>query len=101
MLDGGAMTLIKKGTWVEIEQVVLIPEQRASTLPEDTRNVPYILRVSGFLQQDAELGKQVEIKTRIGRTISGELKVVNPSYEHNFGKTVPELLKIGTEEDGR
>ena len=29
---------------------------------------------------------------------TGILKVVNPSYSHSFGATVPELLTIGTEE---
>jgi hypothetical protein len=44
------MNKIQKGTWVEIEQVVLQPAERSASLPEDTKKVPYILRVSGFLQ---------------------------------------------------
>ncbi len=40
-----------KGTWVEIEQVVLTPDQRAQSLPEETRNVPYVSAVSGFLHE--------------------------------------------------
>ncbi len=95
------MTRIQKGSWVEIEQVVLTPQQRAPSLPEDTRKVPYTLRVSGFLLQDADLGNDVQVKTIIGRTLSGELKRVNPSYSHSFGNTVPELLKIGTEEEAK
>ena len=91
------MNKIQKGTWVEIEQVVLQPAERSASLPEDTKKVPYILRVSGFLQSDAEMGDVVEIKTIIGRTMSGVLKVVLPSYAHSFGKVVPELLTIGTE----
>jgi hypothetical protein len=91
------MGKITKGTWVEIEQVVLQPAQRSTALPEDTKQVPYVLRVSGFLVQDAEIGQQVEVKTIIGRMLSGELKTVNPSYAHTFGKVVPELLTIGTE----
>lgn len=91
------MGKITKGTWVEIEQVVLQPAQRSTALPEDTKQVPYILRVSGFLVQDAEIGQQVEVKTIIGRILTGELKTVNPSYAHTFGKVVPELLTIGTE----
>jgi hypothetical protein len=91
------MNKIPKGTWVEIEQVVLQPAQRSASLPEDTKKVPYILRVSGFLQSDADLGDLVEIKTIIGRTIAGELKVILPSYAHSFGTVVPELLTIGTE----
>ena len=91
------MSQIQPGTWVEIEQVVLTPEQRAPTLPEDTRQVPYVLRVSGFLIEAAELGQPAHIRTIIGRQLSGLLKTVNPSYSHSFGSTVPELLTIGTE----
>jgi 2-amino-4-ketopentanoate thiolase alpha subunit len=90
------MAKIAKGSWVEIEQIVLNPEQRASTLPEETRKVPYMLRVSGFLVEDGEVGQEVQVKTIIGRIITGKLKTVNPSYSHSFGKTVPELLTIGT-----
>lgn len=91
------MSTIRKGTWVEIEQVVLQPEQRADSLPPDTKQVPYILRVSGFLLEDAEMGQKVRIQTIIGRELSGELKVINPSYRHSFGTVIPELLTIGTE----
>jgi hypothetical protein len=91
------MSQIQPGTWVEIEQVVLTPEQRAPTLPEDTRQVPYVLRVSGFLIEAAELGQPARIRTIIGRQLTGSLKTVNPSYSHSFGSTVPELLTIGTE----
>jgi hypothetical protein len=93
------MAKIFIGTWVEIEQVVLTPEQRVQTLPEETRSVPYLLRVSGFLQQEAELGQEVQVRTIIGRTLSGKLKSVNPGYRHSFGETVPELLRIGTDQE--
>ena len=91
------MKPIQSGTWVEIEQVILTPEQRAPTLPEDTKQVPYVLRVSGFLIEPAELGAQARIRTIIGRELSGVLRTVNPSYSHSFGTVVPELLTIGTE----
>lgn len=93
------MTMIKAGTWVEIEKVILTPEQRAPTLPEDTKMVPYMLNVSGFLLEDAEMGSSVRIRTLIGRELEGTLKTVNPSYRHSFGEVVPELLTIGIEED--
>ena len=93
------MNQIQTGTWVEIEQVVLTPEQRAPTLPEDTRRVPYMLRASGFLIEPAEPGGPARIRTIIGRELSGTLKTVNPSYRHSFGNTVPELLAIGTPYD--
>jgi hypothetical protein len=91
------MSKVVKGTWVEIEHIVLTPEQRAPTLPEETKKVPYVLRASGFLQADAELGQAVTIRTIIGRELQGTLLTVNPSYTHSFGSTVAELLTIGTE----
>ena len=93
------MTQVKAGTWVEIEKILLRPEQRAPTLPEDTKQVPYVLNVNGFLLEDAELGSPARIRTLIGRELEGTLKMVNPSYSHSFGKVVPELLKIGLEEE--
>lgn len=91
------MSKIAKGTWVEIEQVVLTPEQRAPTLPEDTKQTPYLMRISGFLQAEAKPGQEATIRTIIGRELTGTLKTVLPSYSHSFGTVVPELLTIGTE----
>lgn len=88
---------VPKGSWVEIERTLLRPEERASNLPEDTAKTPYLLRLSGFLQQDAELGQEVTIRSLIGHEHKGTLRLVNPSYAHSFGDTVPELLTIGTE----
>lgn len=93
------MNKIPQNTWVEIEQIVLRPEERAANLPEDTRQTPYVLRVSGFLQHEAEVGQTVTIRTMIGRELNGTLKTVLPSYTHSFGTVVPELLTIGTEAD--
>ncbi|HWQ09609.1 MAG TPA: 2-amino-4-oxopentanoate thiolase subunit OrtA, partial [Holophaga sp.] len=89
---------IAKGTWVEVERVLLKPEERAPNLPEETRKCPLVLRISGFLQEDAELGAEAVVKSIIGNEHRGVLKVVNPSYGHSFGATVPELLTIGTKE---
>ncbi len=94
------MSQIQPGTWVEIEQIILTPEQRAPTLPEDTKLAPYVLRVSGFLAESAELGGSACIRTMIGRELSGTLVKVNPSYSHSFGNTVPELLTIGLRTHG-
>jgi hypothetical protein len=91
------MEKIPQGTWVEIEQVLLTPDERAPSLPEDTRKVPYLLRVSGFLLAESEIGQSCRIKTIIGREFTGKLRVVNPGYSHSFGTTIPELLTIGSE----
>lgn len=86
---------VKAGTWVEIEKILLTPEQRAPQVPDDTRCTPYIMKVAGFLCLDAEVGDVVSIHTLIGREIKGVLKVVRPCYQHSFGETVEELLTIG------
>lgn len=95
------MTKIATGTWVEIEQVVFTPEERAPSLPPETKAVPYVMRVSGFLAEDAELGQETRIRTIIGRELRGALRVVNPGYSHSFGETVPELLTIGVGNEWR
>ncbi len=94
------MSTVSAGTWVEIERRVLEPGERAPNLPEDTRQLPYVLRVSGFLLEDAAIGAEARVRTLIGRELRGSLKTVNPSYEHSFGATVPELLEIGLDREG-
>ena len=89
------MEPIAQGTWVEIETVLLTPEQRAPGLPADTARVPYLLKASGFLTADAELGREAAIRTLIGLEYRGRVVAVNPGYNHSFGPTVPELLTIG------
>jgi hypothetical protein len=90
----------RAGTWVQIERRVLGPAERAPNLPEDTRQLPYVLRVSGFLLEDAAIGADARVRTLIGRELRGSLTTVNPSYEHSFGETVPELLDIGLDREG-
>lgn len=48
-----------------------------------------------MLNQEAKIGDKVEIETYIGRKVEGTLIEVNPYYDHDFGKCVPELLYIG------
>lgn len=87
--------MVKKGTWVKIHDIVLTPDQRASNLPEDTKKVPLELWTKGFLVEDGEIGKTVEIKTITNRLVKGTLVEVNPHYDHDYGKFVPEILQIG------
>lgn len=87
---------MQKGDWVRVHNIVLTPDQRASQVPEDTRSVPLELWTKGFLLDDeAKIGDEVNIETYIGRKVSGKLIEINPYYEHDFGKCVPELLYIG------
>jgi hypothetical protein len=86
--------MVKKGEWVRIHKVILAPAERAPQVPDDTKQVPLEMWDKGFLQTDAEIGDVVTIETVTGRNETGELIEVNPYYEHDFGKFVPELLKI-------
>lgn len=87
-----------RGDLVQIHKVILKPEQRPENLPECTKAVSYEAWIKGFLLDDkAKVGDTVRIETFIGRELSGTLEVVNPIYDHNFGKPRPELLRIGME----
>ena len=91
------MTVIGKGTWVEIHRVVLEAGERAPQVPGDTRKVPLEMRVRGFLVQPAAPGDTAEIVTATGRQLRGVLSEVNPAYSHGFGPPLAELLAIGPE----
>ena len=85
----------KKGDWVRIHSVLMKAGDRAPGIPEDTSKVPYELWDKGFLISDkAEIGDEVEIKTITGRGIKGKLLETNPSYNHDFGEFIPEILMI-------
>jgi hypothetical protein len=86
--------MIKKGEWVRIHKTILEPSERAPQVPEDTKKVPLEMWDKGFLQADANIGDEVTIETVTGRQESGTLIEVNPYYEHDYGKFVPELLVI-------
>lgn len=86
--------MIKKGEWVRIHKNILEPSQRAPQVPEDTKMVPLEMWVKGCLQDDSNMGEDVNIVTITGRKESGKLIEVNPYYDHDFGKFVPELLVI-------
>ncbi len=86
--------MIKKGEWVRIHKIILTPAERAPQVPDDTKAVPLEMWDKGFLLADSELGDQVEIETVTGRRETGTLIEVNPYYDHDYGKFVPELLAI-------
>ena len=90
------MSKIPTGTWVEVERSLFCSDRSAASRPLEPAKVPsYLLRVSGFLLEEAELGQQVRIRTIIGKVHLGKLRIQSPSYGHSFGHTVPELLKVG------
>ena len=85
----------KKGDWVRIHSVLMEAGDRASGVPKDTAKVPYELWNKGFLiSKKAEIGEKVEIKTVTGRKITGNFIETNPSYDHDFGEFIPEILMI-------
>lgn len=86
----------KKGDWVKIHNIVLEPSQRPTNIPEDTQKVPLETWVKGFLLNDeAKIGDKVEVETYIGRKTQGKLVEINPYFDHDYGKAVPEILYIG------
>lgn len=89
------MEIVKKGTYVQVHQIVLNVGERTANLPEETQKVPLEMWVKGYLNHDAKLGDEVEITTLTNRVVKGKLVEVNPCYKHDFGKFVPEILKIG------
>ncbi len=89
--------MAKKGDWVKIEKILLKPEERTAKIPDETKKVPYVVHVCGYLEQDAEIGSVVNIKSKIGRIHTGKLIEEKPTFKHNFGDFVPELADINIE----
>ena len=88
------IVLITKNTWVQISRVILTPENRAKNIPDDTSICPLTMWVKGFLLDNANLGDEVSVKTITGRIEFGTLVQIHPTYHHNYGEFVPELLVI-------
>ncbi len=83
--------MIKKDTWVEIHKVLLNPHERSEHIPQDTKRVPFEMRIKGRLLNDAEVGDQVEIETETKRIETGILIKANPYYQHDFGTYVEKV----------
>lgn len=97
MTDSSDVTATE-GDWVRIYRIELRPEERADSLPEDTREVPLEMWMKGKLvTESAKISEQVTIETPIGRKVEGELVEVNPVIPHGFGSCVPELADVGVE----
>ncbi len=88
------IVLIKKGSWVQIHKIVLKAEERTAQIPEDTKKVPLEMWVKGFLNDDANMFDHVKITTLTERTEEGTLVAFEPSYHHDYGDFVVELLQI-------
>lgn len=89
---------VEKGTWVQIRNVVLKPEERTSKIPNETKQTPLYMWVKGHLNSDGNIGELAEVTTVTGRKIAGILEEVNPVYTYGFGESyVPEILEIDKE----
>ena len=91
------LAMIKKGSWVSITKTILEPSERAKGIPEDTARAPLKMWVCGFLENDASLGSEVAIRTKMNRMEKGLLEEVNPTTKVNYGDFVPEILQIGAQ----
>lgn len=86
--------MAKKGQWVRIHRVVLKADERTAKLPEDTQKCDLQMWVKGYLQNDAEIGDEVEVITATDRIEKGTLIEEDPYYTHSYGKFVPEIVEI-------
>lgn len=89
--------MINKGTFVEIETLVLDCPDRSPAIPEDTKKTQLKMWVRGFVNEDCELGDEVEITTAIDRCIRGKVVEVEPGYCHDFGRYIGEISYIGSQ----
>jgi hypothetical protein len=83
--------MIKKGTYVMIKKIVLKKEERSINLPNDTKTKDFMMKVKGYLLNDANLHDEVSIETETKRIVKGILIEINPSYTHSFGDHVDEI----------
>ena len=89
--------MIKKGSWVSITKTILEPSERAKGIPEDTALTPLKMWVCGFLENDAEMGSEVTVRTKMNRIEKGFLEEANPTTKVNYGDFVPEILQISAD----
>jgi hypothetical protein len=85
--------VVPAGTRVQVRFVVLEPAERTASLPEDTARVPYEARVRGLLTAPGRTGEQVTVRTAAGRTMVGELELVEPADLHTFGRPPAALVE--------
>lgn len=88
---------IPERRWVEIGFVVLEPCERTGHMPEDTRAVPYYVRLKGFADGQPQPGDIVTVETLLGRKVQGEVLRIDPEYGHGFGQAIEELIDAGRE----
>lgn len=88
-----SMKSAEAGTRVRVRFTLLAADERAPNLPSDTSSTPYVVRVTGILQEPGSIGDRVRITTPIGRTLEGEMEEIEPGDRHSFGTPVPALVR--------
>jgi len=86
--------LIKKGSYVRIEKIILDAKDRTSKIPEDTKATPFKMWTKGFLQEDTNLNEEGTILTKSNRIDTGKVIEVDPSYTLSYGHYLPEMTQI-------
>ena len=87
--------MAKKGDWVRIHNVVLKAEERTAKIPTDTQHCDLEMWDKGSLMDEsAQIGDVVTVKTAVGRIATGTLIEENPCYKHSYGDFVPEIIQI-------
>ena len=87
--------MAKKGEWVRIHNVVLKASDRTARIPDDTRKCDLEMWTKGqLLDETAEIGVVVTIKTATGREEKGTMIEVGSYYTHSYGKFVSEIIEI-------
>ena len=89
------MDIIRKGSWVQIEWILLEPGERPEHLPPETRRVPLRVKAKGILQEDAPVGEPAPVVSTCGRVLKGTLVAENPPFTHSFGPQIPEFIGLG------
>jgi hypothetical protein len=84
-----------RGDRIRIRKTVLKPGERSERIPEETRRTPMVMWVKGFLiDESGAVGDMVTVETDTGRRVTGELVDETPSWNHGFGRQVPELDEL-------
>lgn len=87
--------MASKYDWVRIHNVVLNAKERTARIPDDTKQCDLEMWVKGqLLDENAEIGDVVTIRTATGREEKGTLVEEGPYYTHSYGKFVPEIIEI-------
>lgn len=78
--------MIKKGSWIEVEQVVYCNEK-----------IPVKIFIRGNCINDCNVGESSEVKVITGQVVKGIVSRGNLFYNNirNLGKDVKEILMVG------